>query len=380
MCAAPVFALDPRQPLVQLHHTSWTARDGLQGTVWRIAQTSDGYLWVGTSDGLFRFDGLSFERYRPEVGSLQAVAVYALMAVPDGGLWVGYAQGGASFIKNGRTTNYSERDGLPIGNLRGFALDHDGTVWAAATGGLARLEGERWRKVRAEWQYSCGSAWALFVDRQGTLWVGGASPSKLMFLPKGAKAFQEAGIPIPVTGFAEAPDGTVWMLDEIKSQVRALPSALDRSHGPWPVLHLSTGPMLFDRDGALWIASDYLSRWPFPSRLGARADTSVQREIETLPPEHGLTGSSVNDVFEDREGNIWLGTEGGLDRLRYRNVSWSQLRSVSAQMGLVAGDRGEVWALSWAPPYLMRAHDRTAVPGVQTPSRQRTGIRQGRSG
>src|ERR1700748_93254 len=94
MCAVPVLALDRDQSLSQLYHTSWTARDGVNGSVVAIAQTSDGYLWVGTTDGLLRFDGVSFEHYKPEVGSFFSSSVSALLALPDGGLWIGYLRGG----------------------------------------------------------------------------------------------------------------------------------------------------------------------------------------------------------------------------------------------------------------------------------------------
>jgi hypothetical protein len=109
-----LFALDPLQALGQLHHTSWDAKHGINGTVTALAQTTDGYLWVGTSDGLLRFDGISFERYQPESGSLLATFVTALMAVPDGGLWIGYKTNGASFLRNGRITNYTDSDGFPV--------------------------------------------------------------------------------------------------------------------------------------------------------------------------------------------------------------------------------------------------------------------------
>ncbi len=178
-----MFALNPNQPLGQLYHTSWNAKNGLNGSVMALAQTTDGFLWVGTTDGLFRFDGLSFERYKPEAGSLPSTAVSSLMALSDGGLWVGSDRGGASFLKNGKVTNYTERDGLPVSQVRCFAQDRDGTIWAAIVGGFVRLDRGRWHKIRADWNYPAKSARTLFVDSQGTLWV--ASGSTIMFLPKG---------------------------------------------------------------------------------------------------------------------------------------------------------------------------------------------------
>src|SRR5262245_25565968 len=64
--------VDLYQPLERMHHTAWTARDGLGGRPSSLAQTSDGFLWIGTSDGLYRFDGVQFEPYRPAHGALAA--------------------------------------------------------------------------------------------------------------------------------------------------------------------------------------------------------------------------------------------------------------------------------------------------------------------
>src|SRR3954452_8205875 len=95
-----VFALDPNQPLAQLHHTSWTAKDGLNGSVAALAQTADGYMWVGTTDGLLRFDGISFQKYKTEHHQLLSASVSTLLPVPDGSLWIGYQAGGATHLKN----------------------------------------------------------------------------------------------------------------------------------------------------------------------------------------------------------------------------------------------------------------------------------------
>src|SRR5271165_3347532 len=107
MCCTNLAAIDPHQPITQMHHTAWSAKEGVIGEVLAIAQTSDGFIWVGTTGGLLRFDGSEFERYKPEVGSFpQPSWVSALLATPDGGLWIGNLSGGASFLKLGKISNY----------------------------------------------------------------------------------------------------------------------------------------------------------------------------------------------------------------------------------------------------------------------------------
>ena len=100
-------AIDPHQPITQMHHTAWSAKEGVIGEILAIAQTADGFIWVGTTGGLLRFDGSEFERYKPEVGSFPEPRwVSALLATADGGLWIGNLSGGASFLERGRIRNF----------------------------------------------------------------------------------------------------------------------------------------------------------------------------------------------------------------------------------------------------------------------------------
>src|ERR1039457_7728894 len=86
-CAGPGFALDPHKAIDQFVHTAWTEKDGVPTSVLALAQTTDGYLWLGTSMGLFRFDGVRFVRFEPLAGeALPSVRIETLLAARDGGL------------------------------------------------------------------------------------------------------------------------------------------------------------------------------------------------------------------------------------------------------------------------------------------------------
>ncbi len=232
--ASPLIALDPHQPIRQLYHTVWTARDGLTGEVHALAQTADGFLWAGTRDGLFRFDGVSFERYRPESGSLPARDVLTLFAVPSGGLWIGYDNGGATFLNAGRATNYAEDSGLPIGTVRSFAIDLDGTVWAAVLTGLARFDGGRWRWIRTDWNFPVLGPSTVAADESGTIWTCGAVEGTY-FLSRGQRRFQRARSgkcfgQLPT--FAAGPDGRFWswtLSDSLLTQVGTVTHPKKRS-------------------------------------------------------------------------------------------------------------------------------------------------------
>ena len=109
----PLYGIDRDRSLDQLYHTGWTYIEGAPGEVSALAQTTDGYLWLGTATGLFRFDGIRFEPYKPQSGqAFPQRSVASLFALPDGGLWVGYWYGGASFIKNGTVIDYGKGKGF----------------------------------------------------------------------------------------------------------------------------------------------------------------------------------------------------------------------------------------------------------------------------
>ena len=206
----PAVALDSKQADNGFYHTSWTAKDGLPGSVLSLAQTRDGFLWIGGTSGLFRFDGLTIERYTPQDGALFHDAVIkALSPSPDGGLWIGYSQGGLSFLKNGKVTNFTERDGLPTGQTRCIVQDEDGAVWAGFLGGLARFDGKHWQKIQMDWNYPGKTAWSVVVDHAGTVWA--ASEDKIFFLPRGGRLFQDAGLSATADVLVVAPDNGLWL-------------------------------------------------------------------------------------------------------------------------------------------------------------------------
>ena len=133
----PGHALDPSLDLAQYIHTSWTGRDGLNGSTRSIAQTPDGYLWLGTEFGLVRFDGVRFVPWSPPPGEhLPSPNIVALLAAHDGTLWIGTLEGLASW-KDGKLIRYPEINAGVLAVLE----DHEGTVWVGASGRLCSIRG-----------------------------------------------------------------------------------------------------------------------------------------------------------------------------------------------------------------------------------------------
>jgi signal transduction histidine kinase/ligand-binding sensor domain-containing protein len=311
-------AIDSTEYLSELHHTQWTTREGAPGAIAALAQSKDGYLWLGTPIGLFRFDGESFEHPAFPDGGLSINGdVSALYTTPSGDLWIGMTFGGAYLLRNGRLTQYTEAAGLPRHTVRQFAVTRDGAMWAALTNGLFRFNGDRWEAVGANWNYQTTGAYNILADRSGTLWARSADGT--FFLADGSKAFQKS----PVRGgrgwILAAPDGAVWVSDPEQGLI-----SLSKPGRATSVLAPGYDPggqtALFDRDGGLWIVLEHnkeivFSRIPNPRKLWTDSKPFATSDIQTLRSTQSLTGDPFN-FLEDREGNLWLATDGGLDRFR----------------------------------------------------------------
>src|SRR6476661_3067419 len=172
-CFALGLARGSDRTIAQFVHTAWGEKEGAPGGIRALAQTPDGYLWLGTTaSGLWRFDGVRFESYQPRSSApFPAGSVYTLLSLPNGDLWIGFNSGAISVLRDGRATHYSSNDGIPAGRVLGLASDRDGAIWAATSTGLARFDGRRWSRVEGDWNFQGKVAHAVFVDRDGTLWV-----------------------------------------------------------------------------------------------------------------------------------------------------------------------------------------------------------------
>ena len=364
--AAPsaTLAQGPTPALSRFHHTSWTARDGAPPSVEALAQTADGFLWLGGGSGLFRFDGVRFEPYEsPAHQSLPSTNVSALLATRDGGLWVGYRFGGLSLIRRDSVTHYREQDGVPGGTVFHMVEDSESTLWVASTRGLAAFHQGRWRNVGTDEGFSEGTVSAILADSRRRLWV--SAQAGVFMREPGATRFQRIGPSLyPSDGtfirsqLLEAPDGTIWGWSEQKSARAIAPAGERREEARLPGDRVI---MLIDRTGTLWFARGGHAR---RVRLGPRQGAGQWPEV--LPPG-SLSSPDVLAWLEDREGNVWAGTIGGLDRFRVSKLTRVELAGLLANVALAPADSGAVWVGS-ADRQLLRLGDRTReFPGVVNP-------------
>jgi signal transduction histidine kinase/ligand-binding sensor domain-containing protein len=341
LCTA-AHAQDVPRSLSQFEHKAWTLRDGAPAYVSMIAQTTDGVLWLGTSTGLYRFDGARFEPFAGPPGqSLSQANVSALLAMPDGTLWVGYRLGGASRIGTNGVTDFGEREGLPGGTVWQFARDSDGVIWAGTNRGLARLDGDHWSRVGTERGLPGNYANPLAVDGRGIVWVG--TDSGVFAMSRGARKFETRFRTRLWMGHVrEAPDGSIWGSVEGRGLVRLSDARGGAPPSGQPVTAEATGSLFIDAGANAWISvKGGLARLALRESPGAIAPQRLLRA-------DGLSGGDVHTMFEDHEHNIWVGTEGGLDRFRPTKLRSVPLPTTLSTPSLVAREDGGVLVASWS--------------------------------
>jgi signal transduction histidine kinase/streptogramin lyase len=387
-------AIDSDNLIAQLTHTSWTASDGIPGTVRAIAQTPDGYLWLGTEAGLYRFDGLHFLAWEPTGGErMPSSSVLALCVSHDGSLWIGFTTGVISRLSEGQLKNFIPASGSPRGKILSIAEDSNGAIWAAGQYAFGKIENGEWQRMGANEGYLAPAAQYVLVDRSGNVWVATdgydfalrtretciwrvceiddkVRRNAVLTLSKGANRFRTTRVPVGfVPQMGEAPDGSIWVADasnlsfiRISSETGQI--SIVQKWLYWPFC------VLFDRNNAVWIGLD---------RNGLRRLNDFRNpEIpltDRFMHREGLSGDTVYSGLQDREGNIWFGTDGGLDRFTNSKVTWfSPPRNLShgQLLGLTSTADGSVWMFEYSQGgvhrYLEGRSTTSRLPGNGTQS------------
>jgi signal transduction histidine kinase/ligand-binding sensor domain-containing protein len=280
---------------------SWSRLDGLPGSqVWAITQDRSGYIWIGTNEGLVRFDGVRFVTGRQLGLDLPNASVRALGVARDGGVWIGFGTGGIGRLLNGRLQTFSMDDGLPPGVVGGIVEDARGSIWAANAGGLYRFQDGRWERIALVPDETRGGVNAVYADSQGRVWVG--TPVGVYRSTSHAPAKFKRVASIRALSFAEDDRGRMW----VGGSALMLLSADPPRTIPAAAAYAAGQRMVAGRHGRLWIGTlgDGLLR------VSHGAGAEVEQVARPGVPSYDV----VLAVFEDREGNVWVGTPRGLDR------------------------------------------------------------------
>lgn len=300
----PALALDPRKAISQYIFNSWTSDDGLpQNTVMAIAQTSDGYLWLGTEEGLARFDGVRFTIFdlsnTPEIKNNVILALYV---DKEDNLWIG-TNDGINRYRQGRFTSFTTRDGLSNNIVRGFYEDKNGTLWIATDGGgLNAFKNGKFTSYTTKDGLSGNKVMTVYGDSEGSLWIG-------TYEGAGLSKFKDGKF----TTFSKKDglsDHTVWTINEDRESNLWIGTerGLNKfSNGKFTRFHSTDGlssdivkRVYEDLDGNLWIAT-----------FGGGLNRFREGTFTSFTMKDGLSNNIIRTIYEDKEGSLWIGTDGG---------------------------------------------------------------------
>jgi signal transduction histidine kinase/streptogramin lyase len=322
-------ALDSERAISQYLRDQWGSGQGFPGgPVHGITQSEDGYLWIASERGLVRFDGLTFRLHQPNPQTPGTGAtVLGVASDPDGSVWT-RLRGPAVFrYRRGKLEDVPPIDGAPASVVTAMLRTRDGSVLMSSLGqGVMRYRKGKFDTVAAAALMPLSFAISLAETSDGLIWVGTRDVGLLRVDASGLTRITEGLPDQKINCLLPDVEGGVWIgTDQGVSRWRD--GRLTRAGVPPELLTLPVLSMLRDREDNIWIAS------------GRRGLMRVDREgaVSWYRQDQGLLGD-VTSLFEDRDGNLWIGTSGGVERLRD-----SVFTSYSTAQGLPFNSVGPVF-------------------------------------
>lgn len=304
-CAAAAPSLSSAQDLPdeQYVHDSWSIRDGLPDAVVRaLERTRDGYLWVGTTSGLARFDGVRFQVFNSSNTEVfRNDDIRALLETRDGALWIGTFGGGLVRRADGRFTRFTTADGLAHDIVYGLAEDRDGSLLIGTGAGVSRLRDGSFTNYPQEQRAHPDRVRPIAVDADGQVWAGTFGSGLLVQREDAFRSFEqgsELGSDI-VLGLQMDEEGSLWVATYGAGIARLSDGEIRR---------YTTADGLTD-DRTTTIATAGSDVW-----IGSY-DRGVIRisgdRVEPLLPDSELATLGIQSLLVDSERTLWVGTSGG---------------------------------------------------------------------
>ena len=376
------FALDPSRHISQYGHTAWRTQDGyFGGQAVSITQTTDGYIWVGTDAGLFRFDGVRFASWSSLTGErLPSSFIIALLAARDGSLWIATDAGLAHWV-NQRLVKYLTGD-----SIDSVAEDETGKIWVMRfrvgdySHPLCEVVDTAIRCYGSEDGVPPSAGGPLVQDTSGNLWAG-SDTTLLRWRPGSAKVYRpkalqsNAGID-GVEAMALAADGSLWVGMGLTGRGAGLQHMVDGAMKSFvaPKLNgesLEVMALLEDHQKSLWVGTH--------QGIYRIRGTDVDH-YQTMD---GLSGELVQAFFEDREGNLWVATSKGIDMfhdLRVSSFSTHEGLSIDSADSVLASRDGTIWIGNAGHLEVLGPNGVSSQPGKALPGHQVTSLLEDHAG
>jgi signal transduction histidine kinase/ligand-binding sensor domain-containing protein len=376
-CVPETVAVDPSSHVSQYGHTVWRLQDGYFGGMPEvIIQTTDGYVWVGTESGLFKFDGVRFVPWSGLPGDeLPSSKIFSLLGARDGTLWIGTDSGLAHLVNN-RLTLYGKNEGWTVWSL---IEDREGKVWFERlrpedrTHPLCQVLDTGVRCYGSKDGVDSYGLGPIAEDPSGDLWVG-SNTTLVRWRPGAAKVYRPRSLRSNqgndgITSLAPANDGSLWVGIGLPGRGAGLQRLVDGVLEPFraPQLNgetLNVSTLYGDRQNSLWVGT---SQGLFRIR-GA--------DVDHFGSAEGLSSDSVLGIFEDREGNLWVATAQGVDMFRdlcVRSFSKRQGLNEDAVESVAASRDGSVW-IGTSRLLVLGSQGVSSSPGEALPGNQVTSL------
>jgi ligand-binding sensor domain-containing protein/signal transduction histidine kinase len=319
---------------------SWLPQNGLPGgTVQSFAQTPDGFLWVGTSEGLLRFNGERFTLFAHDnTPALHENSIFCLLTGRDGRLWIGTEGGGLVEMSHGRFIVHGTAEGLTDGFVRALYEDRAGTLWVATDNGLFRRKGERLERVDNRPEMPANAFHGVLEDHRGRLWAGAARLYAIINGQPREFALDGTDSQNRVKSILETEDGSIWV-GTVSGLHRLRPGSdrFERVAGVWGTIRT----LCAVSSGELWAGA--IGQGIFRVRYEARGST-----VTHMAAPSPQVSSTILSIFADDGGNLWVGTQVGMVRLNRTPVEVLALPGAAdSDFGTVSLDAdGSLWAAS----------------------------------
>lgn len=331
------------KPIDEYIHSVWTSEQGLpHNSATALCQTRDGYLWIGTGEGLVRFDGMTMKIFRNTNTPGKSHYINALVEGRDGTLWI--ATGGGLYrLHKGEFTRFSTENGLADDYVYTLLEDRDGLLWIGTGGGLNRLEknnrGELVITGSADKQGFLGErVYALAQDRDSSLLIGtwGGGLLRLTYNQPGNSNLRNSAVTRYTTNdgllsnyirsLHRDSDGTLWIgtIAGLNCYRNGIFTGYTEKDG---LVNNDVLSLLSDRAGTLWIGTNgggghYLlpetSSPETTTKSTTKSTTATNKGvIRRFADTYSLSKEVVRAFVQDKEGALWVGTySGGLHRLK----------------------------------------------------------------
>lgn len=325
--------LDPAMPMRHYVHQTWTEDSALPETsILCLAQTLDGYLWIGSEEGLMRFDGHTFTKFRTvDTPGLAGNYIEDLLGLRDGSLLIATTEGGLSLLRDGRLTAYGTAEGLLSENVSALLESSDGTIWIGTAGGLHAWDGTSFRAFTEEDGLPSSNITALAEDAAGDLWVATSANISRFDGARFTTYDPAEGAPVEALLIE---GGALWIgtkggglvrLEDGRFTTFTTDDGLSNDH----ILSLAQGA------GAIWIGTN-----------GGGINRYAAGTFSSFGSDQGLTGENVWTVLVDRDGSVWSGGLGGLNQFKSASVLTYDTRdglSHDVVLPIMQTSSGDVW-------------------------------------